>query len=285
MKLKLSMKTIKTFIDYEGKKLKTSTPHIGKFQKGAAMPIEKGDFILLDYTAKVKETDTVFDTSLQEVAKEAKIYRENTLYEPMLVVVGEGWVLRGLDEKLPGLEVGQKTVVEIPPERAFGLRDPGKIKLIPLKKFKDQNISPSPGMEVEVDGKLATIRSVGAGRVQVDFNPPLAGRTLIYEVEVKQVLQSPLEKAKALLHRRIPPVNVDLFELEISEKAVTVTLPEESFALEGLQLAKRGLAADFMKFLPSVETVTFIERHRRKEAKAPPQPAGKEEKPEAAPPS
>lgn len=249
------------------------------------MPIEKGDFILIDYTAKIKETDAIFDTSLQEVAKQAKIYRENTLYEPMLVVVGEGWVLRGLDEKLPGLEIGQKTVVEIPPERAFGLRDPGKIKLLPLKRFKDQKISPSPGMEIEVDGKLATVRSVGAGRVQVDFNPPLAGRTLIYEVEVKQVFQPPEEKAKALLHRRIPSVNVDRFELEFSEKAVTVVLPEECFALEGLQLAKRGLAADLMKFLPEVETVTFIERHRRKEAKTPPQPAGKEEKPEAAPQS
>ncbi|MCX8176552.1 MAG: FKBP-type peptidyl-prolyl cis-trans isomerase, partial [Candidatus Bathyarchaeota archaeon] len=108
--------------------------------------VGRGDFILIDYVAKVKETGTVFDTNISSVAKESKIFKEDGVYEPMLVVVGEGWVLKGLDEKLVGIKVGEKTVVELSPEKAFGPRDPNKIKLIPLRKFQQQKISPYPGM-------------------------------------------------------------------------------------------------------------------------------------------
>ena len=230
------------------------------------MPVEKGDFILLDYVAKVKETGEIFDTSIAETAKEAKIYRENTLYEPMLVVVGEGWVLRGLDEQLVGLEVGKKATIEIPPEKAFGPRDPSKIKLVPLKKFREQNITPYPGLEVEIDGKLAVVRSVGAGRVQVDFNPPLAGRTLIYEVEVKKKLETLEEKVKALIHRRIPTIPMEKFSVEFFDGELKISFPEDVLLLDRLQPAKRGLVTDILKLLPEVKTITFTETYKRKEA-------------------
>ncbi len=229
--------------------------------------INKGDFILMDYVAKIKETNTVFDTSLAEVAKQNGIFRENFIYEPMLVVVGEGWVLKGLDEKLTGLEVGKKAVIEVPPEKAFGLRDPSKIKVVPLRKFQQQKITPYPGLEVEIDGKLAVVRSVGAGRVQVDFNPPLAGKTLIYEVEVKKLLQTPEEKIKALIHRRIPNIPPEKFELEFSEKTVTIKMPEEALSLDRLQPVKRGIASDIQRFFADIETIVFIDRYARKEVK------------------
>ncbi|RLG92480.1 MAG: peptidylprolyl isomerase [Candidatus Hecatellales archaeon] len=240
--------------------------------------VNKGDFILMDYTAKIKETNTVFDTSLAEVAKQNGIFKENVVYEPMLVVVGEGWVLKGLDEKLQGLEVGKKTVIEISPEKAFGLRDPSKIKVIPLRKFQQQKITPYPGLEVEIDGKLAVVRSVGAGRVQVDFNPPLAGKTLVYEVEVKRLLQTPEEKIKALIHRRIPNIPAEKFELEILENSVTVKVPEEALSLDRLQPIKRGVASDIQKFFPNIDTVVFVDRYVRKK-KTEPSKAEKE-KPE-----
>jgi len=226
--------------------------------------VSKGDFILMDYVAKIKETDMVFDTNIDSVAKEAKIFKEDGIYEPMLVVVGEGWVLKGLDEKLVGIKVGEKTVIELPPEKAFGPRDPSKIKLIPLRKFQQQKINPYPGMEVEVDGKLAVVRSVGSGRVQVDFNPPLAGKTLLYEVEVKKILQTPLEKVKALIHRRMPKIDPEKFDVEFLEKNITIVMPEEALNIDRLQLVKRGLAFDIQKFFPDVEVVTFIDKYVKK---------------------
>jgi len=259
--------------------------------EGELLPVEKGDFILIDYVAKVKETGEVFDTSIADVAREAKIYRENTVYEPMLVVVGEGWVLKGLDEQLEGLEVGKKATLEVPPEKGFGVRDPSKLKLIPLRKFREKDITPYPGLEVEIDGKLAVVRSVGAGRVQVDFNLPLAGRTLIYEVEVKQKLETLEEKVKSLLHRRIPAIPVEKVSLEFSgEGELKIFLPEEALIVDGLQPSKRGLTVDVFKLIPEVKSITFIETYRRKEPErkkeAEAKPSEAEEKPgQASPPS
>ncbi|MFH1328949.1 MAG: FKBP-type peptidyl-prolyl cis-trans isomerase [Candidatus Bathyarchaeota archaeon] len=241
------------------------------------LAVAKGDFILMDYIAKVKETGEAFDTSLAEDAKQAEIFKENIVYEPMLVVVGEGWVLGSLDEQLAGMEVGKKVTVEIPAEKGFGRRDPSKIKQVPLRKFDNQKIAPAPGMDVEVDGKRAIVRSVGAGRVQVDFNPPLAGRTLIYDVEIKQILQTQEEKTRNLIHRRIPMVDVNKFEIEMTENNITVKTPEEALALEGLHLARRGVALDIQKFFQDIDTVRFIEEYKRKEAKAEP---SNEEKPQ-----
>lgn len=229
------------------------------------MQTSKGDFILLDYKAKVKETGDIFDTSLADVAKEAKLFKENAIYEPMLVVVGEGWVIGALDENLVGLEVGSSKTVEISPEKAFGPRDPNKIKLVPIKKFSGSKIDPRPGVEVEVDGKIAIIRSVGAGRVQLDFNAPLAGRTLLYDVDVKQLLQDEETKIQSLIHRRIPTVPINKFEMSRAGDRITLMIPEEATYLEGVNAAKRGVALDIQKFFPSVNTVEFIERHVKKD--------------------
>ncbi|MFQ5762767.1 MAG: peptidylprolyl isomerase, partial [Candidatus Bathyarchaeia archaeon] len=155
-------------------------------------------------------------------------------------------------------------------EKAFGPRDPNKVRLVPLKRFSGQKVNPVPGLEVEIDGKIGIIRSVGAGRVQVDLNPPLAGRTLIYDLEVKRVIDSREEKIRALVHRRIPNIKTENMQLSVTEKQVTVHIPEEAFFLSGLQLAKKGIAVDLEKFFPELETVEFIERHVKKAEAAKP---------------
>ncbi|MEM3824949.1 MAG: peptidylprolyl isomerase, partial [Candidatus Bathyarchaeia archaeon] len=143
------------------------------------MALQKGDFILLDYVAKVKETGEVFDTTIEETAKKERLYKEGEIYEPKLVVIGEGWVLKALDESLTTMDVGKTSVVEIPPDKAFGERDPEKVKRVPLKHLTAKGINPTLGMRVEYDNKPATVRAIGAGRVLLDFNPPLAGKTLV----------------------------------------------------------------------------------------------------------
>src|SRR4030043_338567 len=111
------------------------------------MALQKGDFILINYTAKVKETNEVFDTTVEETAKQEHI-----------------------------------------------------------KKLAEKGINPSLGMRIEFGGKNAVIRSIGAGRALLDFNPPLAGKTLIYDVLVQKKLETPEEKIGAIIHRRIPVV-------------------------------------------------------------------------------
>ncbi|MBS7606946.1 peptidylprolyl isomerase [Candidatus Bathyarchaeota archaeon] len=229
------------------------------------MPFEKGDFVLIDYVARVAETGEVFDTTIEEVSRREGIYQEGGVYEPKLVVIGEGWVLRALEEAIQSMELEKTATIEIPPEKGFGNRDPEKVKMYPLRRFVAQGITPRVGMRVEVNGKVATIRAIGGGRVQLDFNPPLAGKTLIYEVTVRKKIETTEEKIKALIHRRIPQVDIGKFSLEIGEDSVTINVPEEAFFIEGIQVIKRGIFMDIQKFFPEKKTVRFIEVFKREE--------------------
>lgn len=223
------------------------------------MALQNGDFILIDYIARVKETGEVFDTTIEDTAKKERLYKEGEIYEPKLVVIGEGWVLKPLDESLTTMEVGKSSSVEIPPEKAFGERDPNKVRRVPLKQLIAKGINPSLGMRVEYDGKMATVRAVGAGRVLLDFNPPLAGKTLVYDVTVQKKLETQEEKILALIHRRIPAIEEDKFKFAIKVKALTIEMPEEAFYIEGIQVAKRGIALDIQRFFPEITAVKFVE--------------------------
>jgi len=223
------------------------------------MALQKGDFILIDYTAKVKETGEVFDTTSEETAKKEHLYKEGEIYEPKLVVVGEGWVLKALDESLTTIESAKTTSVEIPPEKAFGERDSEKVKRVSLRHLTAKGVTPNLGMRVEHDGKMATVRALGAGRVLLDFNPPLAGKTLVYDVTVQRKLETVKEKIAALIHRRIPAVEETKFKSTVKEKVVNIEMPEEAFYLEGIQVAKRGIAMDIQRFFPKITNVKFAE--------------------------
>jgi len=221
--------------------------------------LQKGDFIIIDYVAKVKETGEIFDTTNEEVAKKEHLYKEGDIYEPKLVVIGEGWVLKALDESLATMEIGKPTSAEISPSKAFGDRDAEKVRRVPLRQLLAKEITPSIGLRIEYGGKMATVRAIGAGRVLLDFNPPLAGKTLVYEVTIQKKLETAEERVAAIIHRRVPAVEQAKFEFTIKPKTVSVEMPEEAFYLEGIQVAKRGIVMDVQKFFPQTTSVKFTE--------------------------
>jgi peptidylprolyl isomerase len=227
------------------------------------LPIKNGDFILVDYALKIKETGETVGTTLESVAKETKLYRGEEKYEPFFIVVGEGWVPKGLDEALTGVEVGKASTVEISPEKGYGTRDPKKVRLVPLRKFSAEGLTPVPGLQVNVDGKVAQVRSVGAGRVQVDYNHPFAGKTLLYDLTVVKVVEIEEDKIRNLIHKRLSPVEQEKFNVKIQDGKLEVEIPEEAFFLEGLQVAKRTLVADVEKFFPKLQTIAFLETFKK----------------------
>ena len=253
------------------------------------MALQKGDFILIDYVAKVKETDEVFDTTKEDVAKKEHLHKEGEIHEPELVVVGEGWVLKALDDALATMDVNKPATVEISPDKGFGQRDPEKIKRVPIKQLYAKEINPVIGARIEYQGKTATIRSIGAGRVLLDFNAPLAGKTLIYEVTITSKLDKVPEKIGAIVRRRVPVVEQDKFKLTIKGNDLTIDMPEDTFYVEGIQIAKRGIAMDIQKFVPELAETRFVETFKsepKPAAVAPaqaPAPAIIEPEPEAKP--
>ena len=168
------------------------------------MTLEKGSLILIDYTAKVKETDLTFETTREEEAKKSDLYDMTRRYEPRLISVGEGWVLSGLDDALKNASAGDKLKIEIPPDKGFGERVQNKVRMIPLRKLGDKADEARVGDTIELDERVGIVRFIGSGRVQVDFNHRFAGRTLIYDLEITKKLDDDNEKVLSIIKRRLP---------------------------------------------------------------------------------
>jgi peptidylprolyl isomerase len=226
------------------------------------MTLEAGTLILADYTGKVKDTGQIIDTTRKSDAEKAGNVDPTRTYEPRLIAVGEGWVLKGLDEALAKSDPGQTLDVELTPDKAFGVRDPGRVSRIPLRKFGEKADELSVGAEVDVDNRVGIVRAVESGRVFVDFNHKYAGKTLQYNVSVIQKLESRDDKIAALIRRRLPIEKEKLkFEFADGENLVKITIPNDYFLVEGLQIIKRGISQDLFKFVKPLAKVDFIEEY------------------------
>jgi len=243
------------------------------------MPLKNGDFVLIDYSLKVKDTGEVFDVTIEDQAKAANVYSPEQSYAPKLVVVGQGWMIKGIDEVLLTSDEGQEKDLEIPPAKAFGERDGGKVKIVPARELTKQGVTPRPGARIEVGGQLATIRSVGSGRVIIDYNHPLAGKTIVTKIYVRKVISEPEQRIRELIHRRIVNVPKEKFMVSNLGSMITIEMPEEAFTVEDIQFAKKGLAKEIGKYFPEAATIQFTESYVLKQPEKP-KPAEKvEEKP------
>jgi len=232
------------------------------------LTFNKGSLILIDYTAKVKDTQEVFETTIEEEAKKHSILDSNIKYQPKLISVGESWVLKGLDEALAKTNTNDKLTVEVTPEKGFGERDSSKVRMIPLRKLGEDAEKVSVGDTIEIDNKKGIIRFIGSGRVQVDYNHRFAGKTILYDVNVVKFLEKDEDKIFGILKRHIPTEDSKLVFTK-SGNSLDIAIPEEIFRADGLQVMKHFIQMDIFKFLPNLEKVNFIETHLNKPKQKP----------------
>ena len=169
--------------------------------------MKKGEFIELEYTGRVADTKEAFDTTSEAIAKKEGIFSPKTKYGDMIVVLGEGYLIPGLEKRLEGQEVG-KYSFEIPDVEAFGKKEASNLKLIPANAFKQDKIRPFPGLQVNVDGSIGVIKTVSGGRIIVDFNHPLSSRDVHYDVHVKRIVKDKKEQIQSMFN---------LFHLPVEE--------------------------------------------------------------------
>jgi FKBP-type peptidyl-prolyl cis-trans isomerase 2 len=213
------------------------------------MAIKEKDFVEIEYTGKLKDEDLVFDTTDEKLSKEAGIFSENTTYGPVVVCIGEGQLLKGLDKGLMGKEAGKEYTVDIQPEDGFGKKKADLIHLIGTSKFKKEGINPAPGMQVNVDGALGIIKTVTGGRTLVDFNHPLSSKELVYTFKVNKIVEDDLEKASAYLKVQTGAKDVTA-TLENNELKVKIQgdIPEEF---------KEKMNEKLTGIIPTIKKVTF----------------------------
>lgn len=138
--------------------------------------IEKGKTVSMDYTLTVD--GKVFDSS------EGKA--------PLQYVQGEGNIIPGLEKELEGLKVGEKKSVVVPAVEGYGERNEQALVELPKENFKTEGAEPQVGMMVQGQTQqgqplTGTVLEVGEEKIKVDFNHPLAGKELNFEVEIKDV--------------------------------------------------------------------------------------------------
>jgi FKBP-type peptidyl-prolyl cis-trans isomerase 2 len=239
--------------------------------------IKAGDVVLVEFDAWVQDSNDLFDTTSESVAKENNIHDEKATYGPQPLIVGKGRLFEGLDESMLKAEVGKEHEVEIPPEKAAGPRDPKLVELHPVREFLKQEVEPRVGLEVMVKNRPGIVTAVTAGRVRVDFNNKLAGRTLRYKYKITEKITKPNEIVKAVL--RMAYGTPDGFEVEHHGQDFTIKLAESCKYDQRWILAKYRVVSTLREVLEP-EKISLVEEYLKPEKKEPEEEKAKEEAPE-----
>ena len=197
--------------------------------------VKKGQFLEIEYTGLIKGSDIVFDRSNIEDKK------------GVIICLGGNSLLPGLEAKLEDKEVNKEYNLDLNLDEAVGKKDPKLIKIIQTKVFISKKINPIPGLQVNVDGALATIRSVSGGRCVVDFNHPLAGRNLTYNIKIIRIINDNKEKVESILNLDFP------FIKDFNLENENLTLFFEKFDNK----IKELIIKRFKELLPEIKNVNF----------------------------
>jgi len=219
--------------------------------------VKEGDFIRIDYVGKISESGEIFDLTRESVAKEKGIYNPNLTYKPVPIIVGANFVVKGLEKKLKEMKVGERKKIIVKPEEAFGNRSLKLIRLIPLSEFKRQKTDPYPGMIVTINNIRGRVLSVTGGRVRVDFNHPLSGKTLEYDVEIKEKIRSRIGKIKAVLEFFLK-VGEDL-DISFENKIVEIKTKKKDIPKE----LKKTIADTILKWIRNIKKIRFIQEYEQ----------------------
>lgn len=140
---------------------------------------KSGDTVRINYTGKLTD-GTRFDSS------EGR--------EPLEFQVGSGQIISGLDREVEGMKVGDKQTVTVPAEEAYGPHDAAKVQQVPREALPPE-LEPQEGMQLQAqtpEGAQMTliVIAVAEQEITVDANHPLAGKDLIFEIEMVEILKA-----------------------------------------------------------------------------------------------
>jgi peptidylprolyl isomerase len=141
------------------------------------MRAKANDRVKIHYKGSLRD-GTVFDSSLGK--------------EPFIFIIGKGAVIRGLEKSVVGMKAGDKKTVTIQPEDAYGLHREDLCAVIERSRIPD-NINLRPGGKLDVQSSRGTssralVLDVTETFVTLDLNHPLAGKELVFDLELIEIL-------------------------------------------------------------------------------------------------
>lgn len=139
--------------------------------------VRKGDTVKVEYVGSL-EDGTVFDSSEKQKA-------------PLEFVVGEGKIIKGFEEVVIGMKVGDEKEIKLPPKDGYGQHNPELVREMPKKCFpEDQVIQIGMIFMVNLqDGRQIQVKisAVTDETITVDANHPLAGKTLLFKIKLIEI--------------------------------------------------------------------------------------------------
>jgi len=217
--------------------------------------MKDGDFVYIDYAGKVKDSGEIFDITNEQSARKEGVWKEAFKYGPVPVVVGADFVLPGLNDALKEMKIGENKKVEIKPDRAFGERNSEYVKLIPEARFKEQDVNVEVGQFVTINRLRGKVLSMDGGRVRVDFNHPLAGKTLAYDLTVVGKIEDAAEKVQALVYYFVG-VDKEGVDVVVKGKEIEVEFKNK---IDVHKEAKETIATNALKYVGGIEKVMFVD--------------------------
>ncbi len=223
------------------------------------MAFTEGDFVKVDYSLwRLADNELVLTTE-KKLAEEKGIYSEKARYAPQLIVLGKDSNPKALWEAIKGMKEGEAKSIELEPKDAFGERNQELVRVMPIADFRKREIDPKPGMQIEIDGAIATVKSVNSGRVVVDANHSLAGERVRYDLKVIARLEKEEEKARAIAETYdLAPEKV-----EISNSVIKIGFGKNAINNEYYTRNKLYMIYAMLKYLEKASKVVIEEEYER----------------------
>ncbi|HOE93347.1 MAG: FKBP-type peptidyl-prolyl cis-trans isomerase [Candidatus Methanofastidiosum methylothiophilum] len=202
--------------------------------------VEKGDTVKVDYIGKLQD-GKIFDTSILEEAKNAGVYNENRIYEPLTLKIGDGSTIPGFENGLIGMKEGETKTITIPPEQGYGAKDPtlrfSQTKILEeipktqeISRFEEiprtfqatvssfvtrYGKQPTVGMIVDLTDWPGQVVEVTASNVIIEHKPEV-GKSIVNEVTTLTITEI---KDSSIVLRYDPKVG-DIIPSEIGDLTV-----------------------------------------------------------------
>ena len=211
--------------------------------------MKDGAIIHVDYDLFSGETGDLIETTSEEIAKEHEMHQEGRKYTPMVCVVGTGNLIPGFEAALQEAKVGKEVDIEIAPEEAYGEKDGTLVETISIDKLRRAVQDPNSlylGAPVTLNGRQGYLSYLAAGRARIDYNHPMAGKTLRYVFTVVKEVKGKDDKVLGLLESNTGHSG---FEVSFKGEDLSIVLPQAMLKFRLVTLIRDAVECGKVSFV------------------------------------
>ena len=222
--------------------------------------MEDGAIIHVDYDLFSGETGDLIETTREEIAKDYEMHQEGRSYTPMVCIVGTGNLIAGFEAALKDAKVGKEVEVEIAPADAYGEKDASLVETISIDKLRRAVQDPNSlylGAPVNINGRQGYLSYLAAGRARIDYNHPMAGKTLKYVFTIIKEVKGKEDKVMGLLESNTGHSG---FEVSFKGDDLSIILPQAMLFDTNAAMLKFRLVT-MIRDAVECGKVSFVEVH------------------------